>query len=80
MKTIPSKKKWSFVLFVDKNPLMYYPYYFITRARCKATALLLSDIMHSNRICLYDSRHFPELFNDLMPVPNDTRKTEIRES
>lgn len=63
-------KKWSFVIFAGDRPLMYYPYYFITKCRCKATSQILCDILSGNRICLYDSHHYPELFKDLKPVPN----------
>lgn len=68
------KKYWSFVIFSDSTPLMYYPYKFITKARCKATAYILSDILKGNSICVYDSRHYPELFNDLKLAPNVTAK------
>lgn len=72
-KNEPSRKLWSFVVFVDNNPLMYYPYFFRTKARCKATAQILCDILAGNRICVYDSRHYPALFEDLKPAPNGTK-------
>ena len=64
------KKLWSFVIFHDKTPLMSYPYYFLTKSRCKVTAQIVCDLMHGNRICVYDNRHFEDLFEDLKPVPN----------
>lgn len=60
-----NRKKWSFVIFSDNNPLMYYPYYFNSKARTKATAQILCDILQGNRICLYDNHHYPDLFNNL---------------
>lgn len=66
---IIKRKSWSFVVFSDKTALMYYPYKFCTKARCKATAQLLCDILHGNRICIYDDRHYPELFKDLPYAP-----------
>lgn len=63
-------KKWSFVIFCDDRPLMYYPYYFVTKARCMATSQILCDILHGNRICIYDSHHYKDLFDALKPAPN----------
>lgn len=66
----PDKKAWSFVVFINDRPLMYYPYKFVTKARCKATAQILCDILQGNRICIYDNRHYPDLFTDLQYAPN----------
>lgn len=65
MKVI-QRKKWSFVVFIGANPLMYYPYYFRSKARTKATAQILCDLLNGNRICLYDDHHYPDLFKDLI--------------
>lgn len=67
---IKNKKFWSFVVFNnDRVPLMYYPYKFATKARCKATARILCDVLHGSAICVYDSRHYPYLFSDLPLAP-----------
>lgn len=62
-------KRWSFVVFRDNLPLLYYPYYFVTKARCKATAQIVCDFVYGNRICVYDSHHYREQFHDLLPLP-----------
>lgn len=67
---IRNPKDWSFVVFINDRPLMYYPYKFHTRARCKATANILCDILQGNRICIYDSHHYPDLFPELPYAPN----------
>lgn len=69
------KKYWSFVVFVQKRPLMYYPYKFNTKFLCKSTALILCDILHGDSIMIYDSRHYPQEFKDLpfAPVPNASK-------
>lgn len=72
------KKYWSFVILIDDRPLMYYPYKFVTKYRCKVTAQILCDILKGNRICVYDNRHFPDLFEDLKIAPNETNKVTDR--